>query len=160
MTTAIETTYPRLPGKLQRHMRTRRPAATVQRRRTRRGERGFSLIEIMVVVIIIGLIMGGVGFGVFQYLKRARIKTTEQALDVLRSSVRMYQNDHPGQCPTTEQLQSEGFLDRNRATTDGWGRAFHIECNGEDVGVRSDGPDGRPGTEDDIPNANQNRPAS
>ncbi len=81
----------------------------------------------------------------------ARVRTTEQGIDLLRSSVRLYKNDHPGQCPTTEQLQAEGFLDRSRATTDGWGRPFHVECNGDDVVVRSDGPDGRAGTEDDIP---------
>lgn len=134
------------------------PRRTNWRRLLRRGTAGMTLIEIMVVVIIMGLIASAVGFGVFNYLKRAKIKTTEQAIDVIRSAVRLYENDHPNQCPTVEQLQAEGFLDRNKSTTDAWGRPFVINCEGEDIHVSSNGPNGRPGDEDDIPSpASQGR---
>lgn len=117
-----------------------------------------TLIEIMVVVIIMGLIASAVGFSVFGQLKRAKIRTAEQEIDVVRSSVRLYENDHPGQCPTVEQLQAEGFLDRNRRTVDPWGHGYVIACETGEVGVMSPGPDGRPGTDDDIPSAAANRP--
>lgn len=139
----------------QRRARAVAKATAGVRRRVRRllarGRAGMTLIEIMVVVIIMGLIASGVGFAVFNQLKQAKVRDTQQAIEALRTAIRLYQNDHPNQCPTVEQLQSSGILERNRRTTDGWSRAFHINCEGEEVTVVSDGPDGRQGTDDDIP---------
>ena len=43
----------------------------------KKSARGMTLIEIMVVVLIMGLIMGTVGYAVFRYYKRSQIKTTK-----------------------------------------------------------------------------------
>lgn len=147
------------PSVLRRATALARAALGVDRpRATRRGKKlyaraGMTLIEIMVVVIIIGLMMGGIGFGAFNFLKRAKVKNTEQAVGLVREAVRLYENDHPGQCPTVQQLQSEGFLDRTKSANDAWGHAFSITCDGENISVSSPGPDGRQGTDDDIPNS-------
>ena len=51
----------------------------LQRRRAgRASERGFTLVEIMVVVVIIGLIAGLVGVQVFGQLEEAQKKTAEK----------------------------------------------------------------------------------
>jgi general secretion pathway protein G len=136
---------------------TRTPRRARWRRLLARGAAGMTLIEIMVVVIIMGLIASGVGFAVFNQLKKARIKTTEQAVETVRAAVRLYENDHPGQCPTMENLVSEGHLERSRATTDAWGHPFVIQCENGEVQVSSNGPNGRPGDDDDIPNPSQQR---
>jgi general secretion pathway protein G len=117
----------------------------------RRARAGMTLIEIMVVVIIMGLIASAVGIGVFNALKKAKVKQTEQAIDVIRSAVRLYDNDHPGQCPTIDQLRADGTLDSSKSANDSWGHQFRINCEGGDVAVTSDGPDGHQGTDDDIP---------
>lgn len=125
------------------------------RRLLRRGAAGMTLIEIMVVVIIMGLIASAVGVNVFNQLKRARIRTTEQAIEAVRSAVQLYQNDHPDGCPTIEQLTQGRFLDANRSSTDAWNRAFRISCDNNEVSVSSAGPDGQFGTDDDLPATRQ-----
>ena len=78
-------------------------------------------------------------------------RTTQQAITQVQAAIRLYQNDHPDSCPTVEQMQASGDLDRSRSSTDAWGHAFRIECNNGEISVRSDGPDGRQGTDDDLP---------
>ena len=129
---------------------------TVQKRIRRllaRGTAGMTLIEIMVVVIIMGLIASAVGFGVFRFLAKAKIRTAEQEVSSIRSAIQIYQNDHPDQCPTVEQMRTDGQLDRNAASNDPWGHPFTINCDGETISVVSAGPDGRAGTQDDVPQA-------
>jgi hypothetical protein len=54
-------------------------------------------------------------------------------------------------CPTLEDLVREDLIE-TRHTTDPWGHPPQIRCAGDVVDeVRSAGPDGNPGTEDDIP---------
>jgi general secretion pathway protein G len=125
------------------------------RRLLARGAAGMTLIEIMVVVIIMGLIASAVGFGVFRMLARAKIRTAEQEVSRIRSAIQLYQHDHSDQCPTIDQLVADGQLDRSASTNDPWGHAFAIACDGDNITVQSAGPDGRPGTADDIPQAQQ-----
>jgi general secretion pathway protein G len=123
------------------------------RRLLARGAAGMTLIEIMVVVIIMGLIASAVGFGVFKFLAKAKIKTAEQEVQHIRSAIQIYQNDHPDQCPTVDQMRTDGQLDRNASANDPWNHPFTINCDGENISVVSMGPDGRAGTQDDIPQA-------
>ncbi len=132
---------------------TRATARTRIRRLLARGTAGMTLIEIMVVVIIMGLIASAVGFGVFRFLGKAKVQTATQEVSRIRSAIQIYQNDHPDQCPTIEQMQQDGQLDRNASANDPWQHPFVINCDGENISVVSAGPDGRPGTADDIPQA-------
>ena len=49
-----------------------------------------------------------------------------------------------------DELSEAGVIDSGRRTTDAWDNPFVVECDGDDIIVRSNGPDGQPGTEDDI----------
>ena len=51
--------------------------------------------------------------------------------------------------PTTDDLLEGGFIERGKRTTDAWDNEFKIECNGDNIDVVSNGPDGVP-SEDDI----------
>lgn len=124
------------------------------RRAARAGMRGMTLVEIMIVVVIMGLIASAVGLAVFNQAKKARVEDAKQGVRAIEHAVQLYQQDHPNQCPTVQQLVSEGTLDRRQRTKDPWDNDFSIACEGGDVTVRSRGPDGREGTDDDIP---QNR---
>ena len=56
----------------------------------------------------------------------------------------------PQGCPTITQLKHEGALARDASGDDPWGERFRIFCRDLDIGVRSPGRDGLPGTSDDV----------
>jgi hypothetical protein len=54
-----------------------------------------------------------------------------------------------GDCPTVDQLINEKQLESENRN-DPWGSTFTIECGADDIFVSSAGPDGNPGSDDDI----------
>ena len=69
----------------------------------------------------------------------------------IRSAVLLYLGQEPGRsCASMRDLERTGVLEASRRRIDAWDRPFRIECVGDDIIVRSDGPDGVPGTADDI----------
>jgi len=120
-------------------------------RRRRRRREGMTLVEIMIVVIIMALIATAVGVAVLPALGRARVNQTRSDAQAVRSAVLLYLGQEPGaDCPSMDQLLEAGVIDHSRRTTDAWDHPFVIECDGDDIIVRSNGPDGNPGTEDDV----------
>ena len=81
------------------------------------GSAGFTLIEMLVVLVIIGLIMGLVGPRVLNYLTDARIKAAGLQIQALSSSLDLYYLD-VGRYPST----SEGLaaLVRRPSNADTW----------------------------------------
>jgi len=118
----------------------RRTAAALE------AQRGVTLIEIMIVVIIMALIATGVAVAVIPAMERSRIKTARSDVAAIRSAVQMYLADHPSGCPTVEDLKSKRYVDKSKRTTDPWDRDFVITCiEGDDPEVFSLGPDGNEG---------------
>jgi len=118
-------------------------------RRKKRLE-GMTLVEIMVVVIIMTLIASAVGVAVFQQKKKADVKDTKMGAAAVSSACTLWISEHAGQCPSVQQLMDDGDLDAHKRTKDAWDHDFTIECNDDGVTVKSAGPDGQMGTEDDI----------
>lgn len=114
-----------------------------------RAREGMTLVEIMIVMAIIALVAAGVGFALIPQFNRAKIKQTNADIQTVRSAAILWLSDNSG-CPTTQDLVDNRFLDKDARTVDAWGNAFQIECDGEDIGVASAGPDGEMGTEDDL----------
>lgn len=115
-----------------------------------RRSRGMTLVEIMIVVVIMALMATAVGVAVLPRLKAARITQTRTDAQTVSSAAMQYLIDNPGEgCPTVEQLAG-GYLSASTRLKDAWDNDFHIECSGDEVTVRSAGPDGNMGTEDDI----------
>src|SRR5439155_2721533 len=71
-------------------------------RARRRGERGFTLVEILVVITIIGLIMGLVGPRVLNYLSEAKSKAAKIQIESFTSALDLYFLDS-GRYPTTSE---------------------------------------------------------
>jgi general secretion pathway protein G len=122
-------------------------------RSARRAQRGMTLIEIMIVVVIMGLIASAVGIGVFSQAKKAKEQTAQQETRAIEHAVQLWQQDHPSGCPTVAQLQADRVLDSHSRSKDPWDNDYIVSCDNGDVTVRSKGPDGQEGTDDDVPRA-------
>ena len=122
----------------------------------RRAQRGMTLIEIMVVVIIIGLVGTAVAVNVFGNLAEAKVRTAKSDLAKISEGVDTYRVLR-GRTPTTEEglglLIQEKILkpNKNGKLLDPWEREYiflspgQVHADGYDV--KSYGADGAPGGE-------------
>ena len=82
-----------------------------------RGSAGFTLIEMLVVLVIIGLIMGLVGPRVLNYLTDARVKAAKLQIEALSSALDLYFLDTGRYPSSSEGLQA---LVRKPGNIDVW----------------------------------------
>jgi general secretion pathway protein G len=123
---------------------------------------GFTLIEIMAVVLIIGLLSTIVGVSIFAQVDKGRITATSVQISNLESVLELYRMDS-ARYPTTEQgldaLVNEpddarnyppgGYLQKRRVPEDPWGNPYQYEQPGQNNSHSYDlwsfGADGNPG---------------
>ena len=136
--------------------------------RRARSRHGFTLIEIMAVVLIMGLLAGIVGVAVFGQLDSARVGTTATQMKQIESALAFYQMEN-GRFPTTEQGLSAlvrkptigpeprnwrpgGYLQGGQVPLDAWGNPYQYQYPGTNnpqaFDLWSFGADGTPGGED------------
>ena len=97
---------------------------------------GFTLLEMIVVIVIIGLLIGLVGPAVLHQLGRARTSIAQQSIERLSSVLDMYKLD-TGSYPSTDQgLQAlltapsgaenwnGPYLKANKLPVDPWGHPY------------------------------------
>jgi len=83
----------------------------------RQGERGFTLVEMLVVITIIGLIMGLIGPRVLNYLSESKVKAAKIQMQSFSSALDLFNLD-AGRYPST----AEGLaaLVRRTPGVDAW----------------------------------------
>ncbi|MEA2698839.1 MAG: ral secretion pathway protein [Myxococcales bacterium] len=123
------------------------------RRLQRKRDRGFTLLEIMVVLAIIGLIVGSVGVMVFNRFKKAQVSTAKTRVTQVANAVTQYMLDNSNNCPRSlEELVAQKYL--QKGMKDPWGKDFILRCPGtndtDGADVSSAGPDKAEGTADDV----------
>jgi general secretion pathway protein G len=122
----------------------------------RRLQRGMTLIEIMVVVIIIGLIGTAVAVNVIGRLNEAKVQTAKSDIAKIADAIdqfKMMRNDYPTGEQALDVLIREKFLKANKdgKIKDPWGKEYIYLYPGQThtdaYDVKSYGADGAPGGE-------------
>ena len=136
----------------------RQPDAAARRRR-RRHEGGFTLVEILVVITIIGLIMGLVGPRVLNYLSDSKAKAARIQIDSFGSALDLFYLD-AGRYPTSSEglaaltVRPPGtaawngpYLKGAAVPNDPWGHGYVYRAPGEHgaYDIVSYGADGQAG---------------
>ena len=134
-----------------------------QRKRT--FEKGFTLIEVMAVLLIIGLLAGVAVKNFLPNIARSKVVQTKANLRILHEGVIAFYMD-TGRYPSDEEgllalveeptdaegWASGGYLDSTQLPKDGWNNDFYYMTepgNGKPFVVISFGADGEEGGEDD-----------
>jgi general secretion pathway protein G len=108
-----------------------------------------TLIEIMIVMVIMALIAAGAGFAIVPALGKAKIKSTQQDAKAIGAAAELYMAENKD-CPTVQKLIDSRILNKKNHTKDAWDNEFNISCEDDGPVVRSSGPDGQMGNDDDI----------
>ncbi|MFP4475286.1 MAG: type II secretion system major pseudopilin GspG [Desulfatibacillaceae bacterium] len=135
------------------------------RSRQKRGTGGFTLLELMVVIVILGILATYVGAKIITKTDEAKQQTARVQIESLSSALKYYRL-HNGHYPSTEQglqalveppstgrqpkkWQEGGYLEKNHVPKDPWGNDYVYISPGvhEDFDISSYGADNQPGGE-------------
>lgn len=123
-----------------------------------KGHAGFTLLELLVVLVIIGLLVGYVGPRYFSQVGKSEIKAARAQIKALEDSLDQYRLD-VGHYPSSEQglaaLNSapagearwQGPYLKKAVPNDPWGNPYQYRYPGEhgEIDLFSYGKDGQPG---------------
>lgn len=137
--------------------------------KTRIKQQGFTLIEIMVVVVILGILAAAVVPKIMSRPEQARIEKAKHDIGALESALNIYKLDNyqypstdqgleslvtkPSGSPQPRNYKSGGYI--KKLNKDPWGQEYLYLFPGThtDLDLYSLGPDGQP-SDDDIGNWN------
>ncbi len=133
-----------------------------ERKRRTEVETGFSLIELIVVLVILGLLATVVGPRVMDRLGKGKSEIAKLQIDQLEGALGLFRFD-VGRYPTTNEglhglIETAGvqnwsgpYLDKRTLPKDPWGREYQYRAPGQygDFDLWSWGADGTQGGEDD-----------
>ena len=124
------------------------------------NKQGFTLIELMVVLLIVGILTSLIAVNVFRAQKEAKRKAAMIELKSLEQAINLFHGEKNRYPKDLDQLISGQFL-KERKLKDQWGKKYVYIPKYSDDGemivsyiLYSSGPDRRRNTKDDIGNPN------
>lgn len=85
-----------------------------------RKEKGFTLIEVLVVVVIVA-ILAAISVPIYiQYVEGARASDAQATIGAIYNAAKMYYQDRSEDPTDVEQLENLGYLDIDEATKNQW----------------------------------------
>jgi len=125
-------------------------------------QRGFTLLELLVVMVIIGLLAGYVGPKYFAQIGKSEVKTAKAQIDSLGKALDQYRLDM-GHYPSSEnglaalnvppanEAKWQGPYLQKKVPNDPWGKPYQYKMPGEhgDYDLWSYGSDGTSGGKDE-----------
>ncbi|MCK5227779.1 MAG: type II secretion system major pseudopilin GspG [Desulfobulbaceae bacterium] len=123
----------------------------------RRGERGFSLIELLIVMVILGLLASLVGPKMFGKLGKAKTQTTKTQIEMLMTAFDAYRldvGDYPASDEGLDALVTNPGSEKwsgpylpKKVPNDPWGNPYNYENPGQhgEIDLYSYGKDNSPG---------------
>ncbi len=132
--------------------------AAIRTRSRSRARRAFTIIELMVVLLLIGVLMGIAAINLPGVLNRGRADATRASMGTIKAALTEYRLRHSAYPPNNGLgvLVTEEYLTRDSDLNDAWGNPIEFlapsQVEGVDVEytLRSAGKDGQFDTADDI----------
>ncbi len=129
--------------------------------------KGFTLIEIMIVLAIVGMLFSFVGVSVIKKFKESKLSAAKIQMASYEQSLQAYYLAHNAYPHTSQGLQAlisvptvgkipknypdGGHFGKKQLVNDPFGNPYRYECEDyQNYTISSDGPDGTAGNEDDI----------
>lgn len=123
------------------------------RRHSRRHAKGFSLLELTLVLAIIGILIAAAAYNLVGASSRAKTQVTKASMSTIKGALSSYNIQHSSYPPTLQTLITTKFLD-DKPLKDAWGREWMYDPRGrsrdQPYMLGSSGEDGQPGNEDDL----------
>ncbi len=119
--------------------------------KTRQNEDGFTLVEVMVTLVIIGLLTTFVVLNVLPAQGKAQVQKVRGDISAIETALEMYKLDqfnYPTEQEGLDALVTGGLI--KKMSLDPWGNPYEYRNPGEqgEIDIFSLGADGEPGGEE------------
>jgi len=127
---------------------------------TNSSRAGFTLVEILLVVAILGILAGVAVVSLKGRTKTASIAATRTSIQAIGTAIDTYEVDNGIYPASLQSLLTKGnesnwngpYMKDGRMPKDAWGNDFSYSLQSDSYKLISAGPDGQTGSADDITN--------